>query len=135
MVRAPVSERQLERAQAKRERDELVAEADAEERHLAQQPAHGLDLVAELGRVAGAVADEDRSRLELEQGVRLPRAGDDDGLDAARGQAADDRALAAEVEHDDPWTGADRIRLRRAGIERRRGREQLRPRPAPPPPG
>ena len=60
MVRAAVPERELERPQAEREPDELVAEADAEERRTAEQIANGLHRSVELGRVAGAVADQHR---------------------------------------------------------------------------
>ena len=122
VVGAAVAERELERLQAEREPDELVAEADPEERHAPEQLAHGLDRPVELGGVAGAVADQDRGGLELEHRVRVPAAGHDDRLDPRLDEAADDRALAAEVEHDDPRAGADAERLRHTGVERGRGR-------------
>ena len=107
VVGAAVAERELERLQAEREPDELVAEADPEERHLPEQLAHGLDRPVELRRVARAVADQHRGRVELEHGVGVPGAGDDDRLDAGLDEPAHDRALAAEVEHDDARAGAD----------------------------
>ena len=60
VVRAAVSERKLERPQAECEPDELVAEADAEERCAAEQVADGLHRPVELGRVSRAVADQHR---------------------------------------------------------------------------
>ena len=125
VVGAAVAERELERLQAEREPDELVAEADPEERHLPEQLAHGLDRAVELRRVAGAVADQHRGRVELEHGLGVPGAGDDDRLDARLGEAPHDRALAAEVEHDDARAGADRERLGHARVERGRGRGEL----------
>ena len=126
MVGAAVAERKLERLEAEREPDQLVAEADPEERHAPEQLAHGLDRPVQLGRVAGAVADEHGGRLELEHRLRVPRAGHDDRLDARLDEAADDRALAAEVEHDDTRAGADGERLRDARVERGWGRGELR---------
>ena len=133
VVRAAVPERELERPQAERERDELVAEADAEERHAAEQVADGLHRPVELGGVAGPVADQHHRRLELEHGVRVPRAGDDHRLDARLDEPAHDRALAAEVEDDDARAGADGVRLGHAGRERgwRRGELRLREHPRP----
>ena len=125
VVGAAVAERELEGLQAEREPDELVAEADPEERHLPEQLAHRLDRAVELRRVAGAVADQHRRRVELEHGLGVPRAGHDDCLDARLGETPHDRALAAEVEDDDAWAGADGERLRHARVERRRGRCEL----------
>ena len=56
VVRAAVAEGQLERPQAEREPEQLMAEADAEERHPAEKVAHRLDGVGELRRVARPVA-------------------------------------------------------------------------------
>ena len=120
-----MTERELERLQAEREPDELVAEADPEERHLSEQLAHGLDRPVELSRVAGAVADQHRRRVELEHGLGVPGAGDDNRLDARLDEPPHDRALAAEVEHDDARTCADRERLGHAGVERGWGRGEL----------
>ena len=41
VVRSAVSERELERSQPEREPEQLVAEADAEERNPAEEPADG----------------------------------------------------------------------------------------------
>ena len=92
-----------------------------------------LDGALELGRVAGAVADQHRRRLELEHLVGAPRAGDDDRLDAGLDEPAHDRALAAEIEHDDSRPGAERVRLAHAGLERGRRRGELRLREHPRP--
>ena len=59
MVGAAVAEGQLEGLEADRAAEQLVAEADAEDRPLADQLADGLDDVVERGRVAGAVGEED----------------------------------------------------------------------------
>ena len=54
MVGAAVAERQLEGLEADRAAQQLVAEADAEHRHLPDQLAHVADDVVERGRVARA---------------------------------------------------------------------------------
>ena len=61
VVGAVVAERQLVGLEADRAAEQLVAEADAEHRHLADEPADGLDDVVERGGVAGAVGEEDAS--------------------------------------------------------------------------
>ena len=58
VVGAAVAEGQLERLQADGAAQQLVAEADAPHGLLADERAHGLDDVAERGRVAGAVGEE-----------------------------------------------------------------------------
>src|SRR5439155_27039 len=101
--RTAVPEGQLERREVEREAQQLVAETDAEERHAPEQIAHRLDRPAEHRRVARAVADEHCARLELEDRVRVPVAGDDRylearlGLDAAGlGPARVDAVIADE---------------------------------------
>ena len=60
VVGAVVAERQLDRGGAERAGQQLVAQADAEQRHVGrQQPAHGGHQVRQRGRVAGPVAQED----------------------------------------------------------------------------
>ena len=128
MVRAAVTEGQLERRVAEREPEQLVAEADAEERHAAEQRADRLDLVGEHGRVAGAVRDQHRARLRLEDRVGIPGARDDVRLEPGVGEPARDRALRAEVDDDDPRAGADReglgrpdLAVERPAVDRRLG--------------
>ena len=116
-----MTERKLEGVEAERKPDELVAEADAEERHPPEQLAHRLDRAVELGGVAGAVADQDNCRVELEHRVRVPVARNDDRLEARLDETADDRALAAQIEDDDSRTGSDRVGLAHARLERGRG--------------
>ena len=59
VVGAAVAEGQLVGLEADGAAEQLVAEADAEDRPLADQLADGLDDVAERRRVAGAVGEED----------------------------------------------------------------------------
>ena len=59
VVGAAVAERELGRLQADGAAEQLVAEADAEHRQLADQLADRVDDVAERRRVAGAVGEED----------------------------------------------------------------------------
>ena len=81
VVGAAMAEGELEGLVPGREADELVAEADAEHRHRAQEPAHGLGLRAQWLGVAGAVREHDAvEALELvglgrvrEDGHRRPR--------------------------------------------------------------
>ena len=61
---------------AGREAEQLMAEADAENRHAAEQIAHDLDLVAERLGVAGAVRQEHgvvAAELARVDGVREDR--------------------------------------------------------------
>ena len=59
MVRPAVPERELEGAVAGSEPEQLVAEADPEDRDPAEQARDGLDLRLERLRVAGAVREHD----------------------------------------------------------------------------
>ena len=63
VVAAVVAERELHGVGAERPAEELVAEADAEHRHVAEQPADGVDGVGHRGRVAGTVGEEHAGRL------------------------------------------------------------------------
>ena len=62
MVGAAVPERKLERLEPEREPEDLVAQADAEQRHLSEQVTDRFDRTVEHRRVARAVADEDGAR-------------------------------------------------------------------------
>ena len=59
MVRAAMTERQLVRLVAGREAEELMAEADPEDRHPPEQLLHRLHLVVERLRIAGTVGEDD----------------------------------------------------------------------------
>src|SRR5215217_1444617 len=59
VVRAPVPELQLERALARCPRQQLVAEANAQDRDPPEQVAHGCDLVFERFWVARSVREQD----------------------------------------------------------------------------
>ena len=72
MIRAAVAELQLERLAADGEAEDLVAEADAEHRHVRlHQLADVVDGVGERRRIAGAVAQEDAVGLDRQQ-IRWP---------------------------------------------------------------
>ena len=67
LVRAVVPEAQLARRAAEREAEDLVAEADAEQRHASpDQLAHDRDRVGHRGRIARAVGQEHAVGLERE---------------------------------------------------------------------
>ncbi len=66
MVPAVVTERQLVGAPAEREPEDLVAEADAEDRHRAHQPTHRVDGPGDGGGIAGTVGEEDTVRVACE---------------------------------------------------------------------
>ena len=73
VVRAAVAEGELEGAAGRaRARRSWCPRQIPEERHAVEQPADRLDLVDELGGIAGAVADEDGRGVELEHGVLVP---------------------------------------------------------------
>ena len=75
VVCATMPEGQLECLEAKRPAQQLVAQADPPHGLLADERAHRLDDVAERRRVAGAVGEEDRIGVVLEQLLRGARAG------------------------------------------------------------
>ena len=92
VVGAAVAERQLEGLQADRAAQQLVAEADAAHRPLADELAHGLDDVVQRRWVAGPVGQEDRVGVAGQQLVRPRRARVQRDPGAARDQVAHDRA-------------------------------------------
>ena len=63
VVGAAVAEGELEGLQADRPAEELVAEADADHRLLADHAAHVLDDVVEGAGVTGTVGEEDEIRV------------------------------------------------------------------------
>ena len=116
MVGAAVAEGELVRLVAGREAEQLVAEADAEHGHAAEQLPHDLHLVGERLRVAGAVREQDG--VVGEQLLRIDRVREDGDVRAGAGEAAQDRALAAVVEDGDP----ERARV---AVDVRLGRRDL----------
>ena len=114
VVGAAVPELELEGTHAERLRQQLVPEADAEHRDLAEQALDRLDGVPHGGRVAGAVTQEHAVRAPLEHlaGARL--GGHDGDAEAAPGEVGEHRALDAVVVSDDV-----QVRRRRPGGRRR----------------
>src|SRR6266516_1475524 len=107
MVCASMAERELEGLVAGREREQLMAEADAEDRDTAEQFAHDGDLLHEGLRIAGAVREQHPvEAIELVAG-RVVREHGHRGTGA--GEPPEDRALAAVVDDRDP--GASRVRV------------------------
>ena len=103
LVDAAVAVLQLERAQAQRAPEELVAEADPEVGHTRLE--HGLDGghgVVGGRRVTGTVAGEDAVGGGREHLLGGGRAGQHVHLDAARGEHPRGVGLDAEVEGGDP---------------------------------
>ena len=80
----------LKVSQADGAAEQLVAEADAEDRALADQLADGVDDVAERRRVAGAVGEEDQVGVLGEHLLGGGRAGQQGEPAAALAQLADD---------------------------------------------
>ena len=122
MVAAVVAERQLVGRAAEGGGQQLVAEADAEHRHLAEQAADGLDGVADRGRDHRGRSTGTRRRA----GGPAPSAAVVDAgttsTVAMLAELGQDRPLDAEVVgHDPAGTVADGVGLG-AGDQRRPGR-------------
>ena len=96
-----MAELQLEGLRAQRQAEQLMAQADAEDRLLADQVADGVDGVVQGGRVAGAVGQEDAVGVVRQHLLGRRRAGHDRHLAADLHQAAQDVPLHAEIEGDD----------------------------------
>ncbi|CAM5561573.1 hypothetical protein SBADM41S_01617 [Streptomyces badius] len=102
LVDAAVAVLQLVGAEAERAAEDLVAEADAEERGGAlQHAAHQGDRVVGGGRVAGAVGEEDAVGLDRVHLFQGGGGGQDVHLDAALGHPVRGHALDAEVDRGD----------------------------------
>ena len=87
--------------------EDLVAEADAEDRHLADEPAHRLDEVGHRLGIAGPVGEEDAVGLPLEhRGRAASCAGTTVDLAAERGELAQDVPLDPGVEGDHAGSAA-----------------------------
>src|SRR5215210_4792145 len=96
VVGAAVAERQLERLVAGREREELVAEADPEDRNVAEERLDRRDLTREWLGVARPVREDDAVEVDEVAGSRGRRKDRDS---RSRGdQPTEDRALAAVVD-------------------------------------
>ncbi len=103
LVDAAVTERQLVRAEAERTAEQLVAEADAEERATGLQAVlQEFDLGVARGRVAGAVRVEERVGVEGFEGLGRDVLGHDVHLEPALGEVPGGRGLHTEVEHGQP---------------------------------
>ena len=127
VVGAAVAERQLEGLQARRAREQLVAEADAEHRLGRQQRADVLDDVVQRGGVAGAGHEEEAVGVARQQLLGGARAREDLERRAAAGEVADDRALDPGVQRDDPRAVALACVYARARRSSPRGRGRGRP--------
>src|SRR5262249_19766571 len=92
-------------AAAEGEAHDLVAEADAEDRHLAEEPGDRLAGTRDRVRIAGPVGEEDAIGPERQDLARGRRRGHDAHLAAGADQAPEDVPLDAEVVGDDPVGG------------------------------
>ena len=102
LVEPAVAEAQLVGAQAQRAAEDLVAEADAEQRPAGVEHAlHRADRVVGGGRVARAVGEEDAVRARGEQLLGGGGRGQHVRLDAELGQVPRGGGLDAEVERGD----------------------------------
>src|SRR5262249_9142143 len=77
LVAAVVAELELRRAAAQRQAEDLMAEADAEHRHLAEQLRDVLGRAGDAIRIAGAVGEEDTIRAQREHVTRRGAGGHD----------------------------------------------------------
>ena len=99
MVGATMAEGELVGAQARREREQLMAEADAEHGHAAEQVADRGGLGDERLRIARAVREHDAVEGDERLGVDVVREDGDRG--AGSGELAQDRALGPVVDDRD----------------------------------
>ena len=101
MVRAAMSELQLVGLTAEREAEQLVAEADAEDRLLADQLADVRDLRLERLGIARAVGEEDAVGIQREHVLGGRQRRDNRHAAARLHQPAQDVVLDAEIVGDD----------------------------------
>ena len=106
MVGAAMAEGELEGLVSRCERQQLVTEADPEDRHASEQHPDSLDLVHERLRVARPIREQHAvEALEL---LRIRVVGEHrDGC--AGFSAAEDRPLAPVVHHRDPRPSPGRV--------------------------
>ena len=128
MVRAAMAERELEGLQADRPAEELVAEADADDRLLADNAPNRVDDVVQRRGVAGAVRQEHQVRLVREHclsadgarqksqpAIPLAELPNDGELDA--GVDADDvRPVAVDLDRLCGSHGAGEVSARHRGL-------------------
>ena len=133
VVRAAVAERQLERLEPERPADQLVAEADAEDRSSAvDQAPHLARVRVHRSGIAGAVREQHAVGLEREDLGGAGVVADDLDRGACLLEEVDDRGLRAVVDDDDVAAPAGAVALDQAGHRvreraaghRRLGREQ-----------
>src|SRR6266511_3706171 len=107
MIGAVVTELELLRLSAERQAENLVAEADAEDRRLADEPAHRLHEIGHGFGIARAVREEYPVRLPLEHGGGRRIRGHDLHSTPERGELTQDVALDSGVEGDhlEAWGG------------------------------
>ena len=121
LVPASVAELELERLRAHRDPEDLVPEADAEDRNAPDEVANDLDGVARSLRVAGSVREEDAVGPECQR-LGGGEGGRNDGHARARiAQAAQDVLFGAVVVGDDVRLRARPIAARGRSRSRRRG--------------
>ena len=119
LVHAAVAVAQLVGAQAEGQREDLAAQADAEDGQPGvQHPAHRVHRVRGRGRVAGAVAEEHPVRVGGQDGLGAGRGGHHEDLAAPGREVARRSGLDAQVDSHHPVPDgavrADRVRLGRA---------------------
>ena len=101
MVGAVMAEAELERAGSERAAHDLVTEADAEHRYLAEQLADLADCAVDRGGIAGAVGQEHAVGRAGDDRRRRCRRGDHLDVATGRDELAQDRGLDPEVVGDD----------------------------------
>jgi len=101
VVAAVVPERQLERLAAERATQQLMAEADAEDRNLSQQLADGLHGVPDHRRIPRAIAEKHAIGASIRQHRRCTGRGRDHFHRAQPAEMAQDGRLDPEVKGDD----------------------------------
>ena len=106
LIAATVTVRELVGARTARERKQLMAETDAEQRLASDQIAQRDDRLVQVGRIAGPRRDEDRVGIAFEQFFFGGVVRHDRHLTAERGQFAQDRAFDAAVDQRDARTAA-----------------------------
>ena len=127
LVDAAVAERQLVRAEPERAAEQLVAEADAEERQaVVEHAAQQLDVVAGGRGVAGTVRVEHRDRVDRADVVDRDVLRQHVHVEAARGEVVDRRLLHTEVEHGEVADAARAVAgVTSAARDRHGGRQVL----------
>ena len=101
LIDTTMAELELEGLRSECLAENLMPQADAKDRHLAQERMHGFDGVADGSRIAGAVREEDAVWLELENVVRRRIARHDGNPEAGLRKMAKDVPLHAVIDGDD----------------------------------